>query len=589
MADPSQPAPDFQAIFDAHPTPSLVLSPDLVVEAVNQARQALNLRRREEVVGRPLFEVIAENPELPIGGVDLLRTSLSRVLTTRSADCMPVVRYDIRDPSGRFVPHWWAPQNVPVLDSDGAVRHIVHSVKDVTEGVQAGQEARMAREREAYIVANTEDYAILVTDVDRRVTSWSPGAAATFGYSEREALGLLADEMFTPEDRAADVPAKEAEQARRDGTAPDNRWHLRKDGSRVFVRGSMQALYGLDGTVTGFLKIAHDETRDREFVEALEASEVNFRALADSMPVLVFVTEAEGSVTYTNRRYQEFTGLSGEALAGQGWLQVVHPDDVAPLMERWKAAVASGQPFEAEARIRASSGEHRWFLNRATPVSDAAGRGRRWFGACSDIDDQRRAKDRQVLLNQEIGHRVKNSLQLVWSFLSLQARMGPETARPLIEDAARRVRAVAHVHDQLWRQSAQERIRLDPFLDDLCESLAEAAPRHTTTYSFEPDSVAVDAAAPIGLWVNEALTNAYKYAYPAGQEGAVEVRGARIDGRYRIEVRDWGVGLPEGFDLHTPGESLGLRVMSALAQQLGAEFRAENAGPGARFTLVTPL
>jgi PAS domain S-box-containing protein len=426
-------------------------------------------------------------------------------------------------------------------------------------------------------------------DAGRRVTGWSPGAAATFRYSEGEALGMLADELFTPEDRVAGAPQQEAEQARRTGRAPDERWHLRKDGSRVFVRGSVRPLHDPDGRLTGYLKIARDETREREFLDALKRSEADLRAMADSMPVLVFVADGEGRNTYVNLRYQEFTGKPAEALMGEGWAEAVHPDDLPGLVERAREARETRRPLEMELRLRAGSGDYRWFLVRATPAGEADGVVRRWFGACSDVDEQRRAQDRQVLLNQEISHRVKNSLQLVSGFLGLQARRAADDARPLIEEAASRVRAIAQVHDQLWRQSAVDTVHLAPFLTDLCESLARGAPRCATTCSFEPASVPVDSAAPIGLVVNEVLTNAYKYAGSAGGEAAVEVRGTREDGRYRIEVRDRGPGLPAEFDLARPGESLGLRVMTALAGQIGAELRAENADPGARFTLVAPL
>lgn len=578
-------APDFQAIFDAYPTPILVLSPESVIEAANRALLEIAGTGRDRTVGRPLFEVL---PEYPVEPAEL-RASLAHVLTTGVPERMAAFRYKVRDASGRLSPRWWSPLNVPAQGPDGAARLIIHAVRDVTAEVEAAHEARAALDREAHILTCAKEYAIVSTDTERRVTHWSTGAATIFGYSQDEALGMRSDELFMPEDREAGVPARLADQARCGELPPDDRWRLRKDGSRVFVRGSTRPLYDSDGVLTGYLTIERDETPEQEAVEALRSSEAYFRTLADTMPVLVFVTDASGGVTYTNRRYQEFTGLSAEALAGEGWRQAVHPDDSAEAARRWTAALASGQPFEEELRLRPRAGEPHWFLERVTPVPDGDGVIRHWFAACSDIDEQHKARDRQELLNLEISHRVKNSLQLVSGFLTLQGRRAPEAARPLIEEAAGRVQAVAQVHDQLWRRGAAETMPLGPFLTDLCETLAQAHPRRPTAARFDDAWVAADQAAPIGLVINEALTNAYKYAYPAEQEGAVEVRGARDGGRYRIEIRDWGVGLPDGFDLARPGESLGLRVMNALADQLGAEIRAENARPGARFVLVTPL
>ena len=94
----------------------------------------------------------------------------------------------------------------------------------------------------------------------------------------------------------------------------------------------------------------------------------------------------------------------------------------------------------------------------------------------------------------------------------------------------------------------------------------------------------------IGVLLNELLTNAYKYAYPQGAEGEVQVRGSRTaDGRYRLEVADFGRGLPPGFDMAKARHSLGMRVISSLAAQLGGEVDAASTTPGARFTLTFPL
>jgi two-component sensor histidine kinase len=151
------------------------------------------------------------------------------------------------------------------------------------------------------------------------------------------------------------------------------------------------------------------------------------------------------------------------------------------------------------------------------------------------------------------------------------------------------VHAIARVHDQLWRGVDARRIDLDPFLCDLSAAIAASAPRHVTVCRAEPTVVNADLAGPLGLLVNELLTNAYKYAYPDG-EGGVRVTGTREPGqRYRLEVADSGVGLPADFDFAKARESLGMKVVTTLAAQLRGELMASSADPGARFTLVFPL
>lgn len=115
------------------------------------------------------------------------------------------------------------------------------------------------------IVENARDHAIILTDPADRITGWLAGAESVFGWTEEEALGRPIDILFTPEDRAAGVPAGERDEAARDGKSPDIRWHVRKDGSRVFIDGRTTALRNRTGHVTGFMKIGQDVTAQREW------------------------------------------------------------------------------------------------------------------------------------------------------------------------------------------------------------------------------------------------------------------------------------------------------------------------------------
>lgn len=249
-----------------------------------------------------------------------------------------------------------------------------------------------------------------------------------------------------------------------------------------------------------------------------------------------------------------------------------------------------GEPWEDTFPLRGADGRYRWFLSRAEPLRDAEGRVTRWFGSNTDVTEQREAADLLRTLLQEVSHRVKNSLALISSLLKLQARPLQGEARQALDGAALRVHAVAQVHDQLWRSAGAREIDLDPFLCDLTAAVAATAPRHRTSCVAEPAVVSADMAVPLGLLVNELLTNAYKYAYPEGEEGEVRLVGARVaDGRYRLEVSDRGRGLPAGFDLRAARGSLGMRVITSLATQLGGELTAEAAQPGARFALEFPL
>jgi len=140
-----------------------------------------------------------------------------------------------------------------------------------------------AQERLRLIVDSAQEHAIIAMDLERTLTSWNLGAERATGYSREEALGLTADIIFTPEDRANRVPDMECAKARAEGRAPDERWHLRRDQSRFWGSGVMLQMRAKDGELVGFVKIFRDETAKRTAQEQAEAA---MRAKDDFLAVL---------------------------------------------------------------------------------------------------------------------------------------------------------------------------------------------------------------------------------------------------------------------------------------------------------------
>ena len=205
--------------------------------------------------------------------------------------------------------------------------------------------------------------------------------------------------------------------------------------------------------------------------------------------------------------------------------------------------------------------------------------------------DLRAAVDTHKLLLAELNHRVKNSLQLVATMLSLQAGATPDhAARRDLQDATGRVMAVARAHESLYRDSQIATIDLGRYLSDVCRDL-DSSVGHCHVDVTAPDGVHVptDRAVPIALVVNELVMNAMKYAYPEGADGVVFVRVARDDGGLlTISVRDEGAGLPPGFD-PSASKGLGMRIIRALASQLGASLDVQASGSGAEFIVRVPV
>jgi two-component sensor histidine kinase len=201
------------------------------------------------------------------------------------------------------------------------------------------------------------------------------------------------------------------------------------------------------------------------------------------------------------------------------------------------------------------------------------------------------AVERQGILLKEIHHRVKNSLQLVASLLTLQAGEGadPELDRQL-KDAAGRVLAIARAHERLYKNDDITKLDLGDYLRDVCRDLEGSFSGCSIEVSVADGiRVATDRAVPLALIVTELFTNAAKHAFPGQTKCTVRVVLVRRgDDHLMLTVSDDGVGLPPSFNLQE-SKSLGMRIVRAFASQLGAQLALHPRERGAQFILLVPL
>jgi two-component sensor histidine kinase len=199
------------------------------------------------------------------------------------------------------------------------------------------------------------------------------------------------------------------------------------------------------------------------------------------------------------------------------------------------------------------------------------------------------AIDRQKTLLEEVNHRVKNSLLMVMSLLSLQARAAnqPEI-RSQLDSASKRISAIAQAHRRLYRSGDIETVDLCAYIAGVCHDLSEVAEGCTIGVD-GPDhiDISIERAIPIALLVNELVTNATKHAYTDGA-ARIDVRVRRDGTKIRLTVRDYGIGMPPDFDL-AKAKTLGMRIVSAFVRQLRAEVRFSTAEPGTEVELAIPI
>jgi len=338
--------------------------------------------------------------------------------------------------------------------------------------------------------------------------------------------------------------------------------------------------------------------------ELLE-SETRFRTMADHAPVLLWMAGTDGLCNFFNQRWLDFTGRKLEQEIGSGWAGGVHPEDFQRCMATYLESFVARRSFSMEYRLRRHDGTYRWVLDQGAPRFEQSGHFAGFIGSCTDITEQRLARDalgrqaleledrvrertaiaeeREVLL-REVHHRVKNDLQLISSLLSMQARRLTDADSVLaLTDCQSRVQTIALIHEYMYQSENLARLPLSRNIRGLAANLLRVVGPpdraiHLAVDVEEDLELPVDRAIPCGLILNELMTNALKHAFPAGRSGTLRISLRREPpDRVLLGVSDDGVGLPDGHDGAANG-SLGWRLVKSFAEQLGAEVRVATAG-----------
>ena len=308
---------------------------------------------------------------------------------------------------------------------------------------------------------------------------------------------------------------------------------------------------------------------------AISDSEGRFRALADTMPQMVWSTLPDGYHDYYNARWSEFTGVPAGTTDGEAWNDMFHPDDQTRAWESWQQCLATGAPYQIEYRLRHHDGTYRWVLGRALPIRDDHGAITRWFGTCTDIHEQKLALEQREVISQELSHRIKNIFAVISGLISFSARGRPDVA-PIAADLRDRITALGRAHDFVRPHSPNSRpMARQDSLKGLLTVLFAPYQADQARLIVRGDDIMIDdrSATPLALMFHELATNATKYGALSTEQGLVTidvvVDGDSVAIRW-VETGGPHVVAPEG----ASGFGSQLIEMSAVRQLGGSVDRS---------------
>jgi PAS domain S-box-containing protein len=499
---------------------------------------------------------------------------------------------------------------------------------------------RVAERDLRLMVESVKDFAIFTVDPQARVVSWNSGAEQLFGYAEHEILGQELAILFTPEDRAAKIPETEVAAAAAKGRATDERWHVRKDGSRFFASGALAPIIDEDDQLRGYTKIARDITERKEAEEAVREAAVRLKAIVD--------TAADGIITIDARGAVESFNPAAELIFGYARSEVLG-SNVSMLMneyhrtghDRYIENYLQGGPPKIIGTIREVEGRRHdgtTFPMELSIGESHLGERRIFTGIVRDITAYKRAVEERTRLLAELeaervhlkdndqrkdqflavlAHELRNSLAPISNAAQIMKTegIGGSNFRWSVEVIESQVKQMTRLVDDLLDVSRITRgaivLRKEPvMLQEVVDLAINASQplihecRHSLTIRLPPTPVTLRAdVARLAQVFSNLLNNAAKYTDPCGQIVlTAEVIGRKIE----VRVRDNGIGiapelLPKIFDMFVQadqspsrargGLGIGLTLVRSLVEQHeGSVFaRSAGLGQGTEFVVRLPL
>ncbi len=468
------------------------------------------------------------------------------------------------------------------------------------------------------LVEQIRDFAIVMLTPDGRHATWNPGVKRVLGYDEAEFVGQPAEIIFTPEDVAAGIPAGELATAREHGSASDDRWMRRRDGTRFWASGVTTAVRDATGRVVGYGKVLRDLTEQRTLLERLAASEARLRLAIGAARIATWRWDLRTGGDSIDANLARLLGLgdSDRVVTLDEFFDAVHPDDRERTRAAFLDAVARREGLETEFRIVTADGGIRWLRDYGEVITDDAGEPRWLTGAVVDITAQREAEQRLRVsermdavskLAGGVAHEVNNMMSVVLGFTDfVLAGLPPGDRRRLdLEQVRMAAGRAATVTAQLLAFSRQQVLRPAVLRLDEVVSALEPALRRLLGDGRELVLRVLPGSEPVFAdrgQLEQVLMNLALNARDAmPEDGRLTIETGRApDGSAVLAVSDTGHGMDEEtrarifepFFTTRPtgqGTGLGLAVVHGIVHQSGGRIGVESApGAGTTFRIFLP-
>ncbi|MBI3260632.1 MAG: PAS domain S-box protein [Ignavibacteriae bacterium] len=442
----------------------------------------------------------------------------------------------------------------------------------------------------------------IIIHVNGKIVFVNQSAVQTLkAKSARELIGKKALDFVHPEYH--ETVNKRTKNAIENNILPDvaEEKYIRLDKSEFFVKMRTSVL-NYKGE-KGMQVVFQDITEQKYNEEVLKKSETLFRQVWENSRDGKRLVNKDGIILLANPAYCQMVGKPAHDVIGQIYSNVYAEEQQPGLLSTFRQRIGTHSIVtHYEKKLRLWNGKELW-LELSNSYVDAEGEnGPFLLSIIRDITERKIVEEQirsslmeKEALLKELHHRVKNNMQIVSSLLHLQAQniQDKAIAAPLRE-SQNRVKSMALVHEQLYQSDSLSEVNINVYLRQLTSRLLRSilSNKQNVSIGIKPENdmilMNIDTAIPIGLILNELITNALKYAFVGKENGEI---GISIDKNhknlYQIIVKDNGIGLPADIDI-TKTETLGLQLVQSLAAQLGGKSECTSTSNGTIFTITFP-
>ena len=474
-----------------------------------------------------------------------------------------------------------------------------HLNRTLTRQEHTEEELRNAESRLRSII-NLSPLMISEFDTDGRYLMVNPAIARMFNSTTEELAGKSFDELLAPE--VVNVFRERIEKVEKELCSLQVDDLIPTENGNSYFMTTLFPLFDSKGQLRSIGSIAQDITERKAAEDELEETLEMIDNLARLVPGVIYQyrlnPDGSSAFPYSSPGMNSIYEVSPEEVREDASpvFGRLHPDDYDYVSSAIQESARNLNEFFCEFRVILPRQGLRWRWSQAHPERTKDG-GTLWHGIILDVTERKKnderierlAREKETLL-KEVQHRIKNTMNTMVSVLSLQAETVQEIAAvEALTDAKSRFQSMEVLYNQLYRTDSHKSASVKEYLDQLARSVISLFPNGAGVELItDIEDISLDAGrlSPLGMIVNELVTNSMKYAFSGHAVPRLSIQVHRRDGSITVIVQDNGSGLPESFDIRT-SRGFGLTMVTNLTEQLNGTIQIENS-TGSRFVLSFP-